>query len=107
MSQLYKYIGVSRQAIDQYRKRQDVFDNKVICLLSEVEELRKEHPGCGVEKMFYSLNPDFIGRAVEHYNNRRIHNSLDRMSPAIFLKYWQTQTKENRKTVNIFNNELV
>lgn len=277
MSQLYKYIGVSRQAIDQYRKRQDVFDNKVICLLSEVEELRKEHPGCGVEKMFYSLNPDFIGRdrftelfmdlgfrlkkrinyrrttysvaskyknlikglavtapgivwqsdityydinnkfyyvvfiidvytkiivgytvsdnmratanvkamkmalgnyaapmihhsdrggqyiyheyitllednncrismckssqdnayaerinrtikeeyldhwkpadfkqlksytqrAVDHYNDKRIHNNLDRMSPGLFVKNWEKQKKENRKTVNIFNNELV
>lgn len=55
-------MGISRQAIDQYSRRQDVFDNKVLCLLSEVEELRKEHPGCGVEKMYYTLNPDFIGR---------------------------------------------
>jgi putative transposase len=62
MSQLYNYIGVTRQAIDQYRNRQDAFDKSVLCLLSEVEELRKEHPGCGVEKMYYSLNPDFIGR---------------------------------------------
>ena len=62
MSQLHKYVGITRQAIDQYCKRQDAFDNKVLCLLSEVEELRKEHPGCGVEKMYYSLNPDFIGR---------------------------------------------
>lgn len=62
MSQLYKYIGVTRQAIAQYRRRQEVFDHKVFCLLAEAEELRKEHPGCGVEKMYYSLNPGFIGR---------------------------------------------
>lgn len=62
MNQLYQYIGVTRQAIDQYGKRQAVFDHKVICLLSEVEELRREHPGCGVEKMYYSLKPGFIGR---------------------------------------------
>lgn len=31
-------------------------------LLHEVEELRKEHPGCGVEKMYYALKPEFIGR---------------------------------------------
>ena len=62
MNQLYKYVGISRQAIDQYCKRQDAFDNKVICLLSEVEDLRKEHPGCGIEKMYFSLNPEFIGR---------------------------------------------
>ena len=62
MSQLYKYVGITRQAIDQYRHRQDVFDNRVLCLLSEAEELRKEHPGCGLEKMYYTLNPHFIGR---------------------------------------------
>lgn len=62
MSQLYKYVGITRQAIDQYRRRQDVFDSSVLCLLSEAEELRKEHPGCGLEKMYYSLNPGFIGR---------------------------------------------
>lgn len=31
-------------------------------LLLEAEELRKEHPGCGVEKMYHTLKPDFIGR---------------------------------------------
>ena len=24
--------------------------------------MREEHPGCGVEKMYYTLSPDFIGR---------------------------------------------
>lgn len=62
MSRLYDYIGISRQAIAQYCKRQKAYDSKVLCLLSEVAELRKEHPGCGVEKMYYSLEPDFIGR---------------------------------------------
>lgn len=28
----------------------------------EAEELRKEHPGCGVEKMYHVLKPDFMGR---------------------------------------------
>ena len=28
----------------------------------EAEELRAEHPGCGVEKMYDTLLPDFIGR---------------------------------------------
>lgn len=39
-----------------------MFDKKVIFLLTEVEQLRKEHPGCGLEKMYHSLNPDFLGR---------------------------------------------
>jgi transposase InsO family protein len=55
-------VGISKQAIDQYYKRQQIFDKKIICLLTEAEELRKEHPGCGLEKMYYSLNPNFLGR---------------------------------------------
>ncbi|MHA8100195.1 hypothetical protein VR479_12960, partial [Aquirufa aurantiipilula] len=31
-------------------------------LLLEAEELRRDHPGCGVEKMYHTLKPDFIGR---------------------------------------------
>lgn len=30
--------------------------------MAEADDLRKEHPGCGVEKMFISLKPNFIGR---------------------------------------------
>ncbi|MEO5890183.1 MAG: DDE-type integrase/transposase/recombinase [Ferruginibacter sp.] len=55
-------MGTTRQAIDQYGKRQQLFDNRIILLLTEVEGLRKEHPGCGLEKMYYSLKPGFIGR---------------------------------------------
>ncbi len=62
MNQLYTTIGISKQAVYQYAKRQKVFDQKVGILLVEAEDLRKEHPGCGVEKMYYTLQPDFIGR---------------------------------------------
>lgn len=62
MNQVYQSIGISKQAIHQYSKRQRIFDEKISQLLVEVDELRKEHPGCGVEKMYLSLMPDFIGR---------------------------------------------
>lgn len=62
MSQLYKYVGISRQSVAQYSYRQFAFDSKVLCLLADVEELRREHPGCGIEKMYYTLQPDFLGR---------------------------------------------
>lgn len=62
MNAIYKVIGISKQAVHQYQNRQAVFDQKVAGLLMEVQELRKEHPGCGVEKMYHTLQPDFIGR---------------------------------------------
>ena len=55
-------VGISKQAVDQYAKRQAVFDCQVADLLLEAETLRAAHPGCGVEKMYYTLRPDFIGR---------------------------------------------
>lgn len=62
LNQLYKTIGISKQAVYQYQKHQELFDDKMYSLVLEADELRKEHPGCGVEKMYYSLSPDFIGR---------------------------------------------
>jgi len=62
MSLFYKTIGISKQAVHQYCKRQTAFDEKVNQLIIEADELRTEHPGCGVEKMYYTLSPSFIGR---------------------------------------------
>ncbi len=62
MNQLYKTIGISKQAVYQYAKRQAAFDNKVAHLVKEANQLREDHPGCGVEKMYDTLRPDFIGR---------------------------------------------
>ena len=60
MNKLYKTIGVSKQAVYQYAKRQHIFDNKLSNLMTEAEELRDEHPGCGVEKMYDALKPGGI-----------------------------------------------
>lgn len=62
MNQLYKTIGITKQAVYQYAKRQVAFDKKVTHLVMEADQLREDHPGCGVEKMYDTLRPDFIGR---------------------------------------------
>ena len=62
MNQLYSTVGISKQAVHQYAVRQTVFDQQLAQLVLEADELRKDHPGCGVEKMYYTLKPDFIGR---------------------------------------------
>ena len=53
---------MSKQAVHGYAQRQSKIDDQLFLLISEVDQLRKEHPGCGVEKMYYTLNPGFIGR---------------------------------------------
>ena len=62
MNMLYAIVGISKQAVSQYNARQKVFDKKVNQMILEADELREDHPGCGVEKMYYTLKPDFIGR---------------------------------------------
>jgi transposase-like protein len=62
LNELYQILGVSKQAVHQYQKRQLIFDKRCADLLVEVDELRAAHPGCGVEKMYYTLKPQFIGR---------------------------------------------
>ena len=62
LNSLYREVGLTKQAVAQYAVRQKVFDTKVAQMVLEADELRQEHPGCGVEKMYYTLKPDFIGR---------------------------------------------
>lgn len=62
LNKLYREIGISKQAVNQHDKRQRVFDENIEQMLVEADQLRAEHPGCGVEKMYRTLEPDFIGR---------------------------------------------
>lgn len=55
-------LGISKQAVSQYGLRQQRLDAQMLELIAEAEALRKQHPGCGVEKMYYQLKPAFIGR---------------------------------------------
>lgn len=59
---MYKAIGISKQAVDQFERREYRLNRQLSILIAEAEALRKEHPGCGVEKMYYMLKPSFIGR---------------------------------------------
>ena len=62
MNALYKSIGISKQAVHQHAIRQGKLDKQLAVLVREADDLRSEHPGCGVEKMYHTLAPDFIGR---------------------------------------------
>jgi putative transposase len=62
MNQLYEAIGISKQAVHKYARLQSKHDRKMTDLVIRADELRTVHPGCGVEKMYYSLKPDFLGR---------------------------------------------
>lgn len=62
MRAIYKIAGISKQAAHKYFKHEDELSKKLSDLLIEVDELREEHPGCGVEKMYQTLQPYWLGR---------------------------------------------
>jgi len=55
-------LEISKQAVYQHQKREGLFFLQLEELIIQVDILRKEHPGCGVEKMYKTLQPDFMGR---------------------------------------------
>lgn len=62
LNQLYQSVGISKQAVHQYVRRQRLLEDQFSALLSAADDLREAHPGCGVEKMYHVLKPGFIGR---------------------------------------------
>lgn len=91
LNDLYLILGISKQAVYQQQQRQLIFDRKFTDLMVEADELRSDQPGCGVEKMYYTLRPDFIGRDrfIEAfmelgYRVKRIKNYHRTTKPAAF-----------------------
>jgi putative transposase len=54
----------------------------------------------------FTILKQHIKKAVENYNNKRIHNNLDRMKPTEFYQNWNKTKKINKKVITIFNNEI-
>lgn len=62
LNSLYEVVGVSKQAVQQARVRQGCFDKELAELVLLADQLKEDHPGCGLEKMYYTLCPQFMGR---------------------------------------------
>ena len=62
LNSLYRSQGVSKQAVHQSYKRQQLFDMELQELVIEADTIREEHPGCGVEKLYLTLQPKLMGR---------------------------------------------
>lgn len=55
-------IGVSKQIVYQSRERQELFDIELNDLVGQVDIIRQDHPGCGLEKLYKTLQPETMGR---------------------------------------------
>ena len=60
--ELYAQIGITRQAVHQHYHREKLLENRMGELMPQVEAIRIEPPGCGVEQMYHLLQPNWIGR---------------------------------------------
>ena len=59
---IYEVLGSSRQALAQYEKRKTAREACLIELEFLLNSYRKNHPGMGLVKAYYLLNPSCIGR---------------------------------------------
>ena len=55
-------LRISKQAVHKSRKRQERFDMELNDLICQADAIRADHPGCGVEKLYKTLNPHTMGR---------------------------------------------
>lgn len=62
LNKLYKAVETSKQSVHQAKQRQFAFDKELEELVKLANQIKKVHPGCGVEKMYYTLKPKFMGR---------------------------------------------
>jgi len=62
MSALYRCLGISKQAVHQRQQRSQQAELRVDTLYQAVDKVRRQHPGCGMRKLYEVVNPQGIGR---------------------------------------------
>ena len=62
MNSVYQVAGVSKQAVNKYNNRRKNLDPKLEELIRQVDLVRKVHRGCGLEKLYDTVKPDWMGR---------------------------------------------
>ena len=93
MNSLYRTVGISKQAVYKYQKQQIEMEQKLSELVLDADLIKSEHPGCGVEKLYYTLQPDWLGRDkfIDYfmdlgYRVKRIRNYI-RTTVPVHSKY--------------------
>ena len=62
LNSLYQAMNISRQAVHRYFERQSLDQTRILALVDAVERERSIHKRCGLEKLYYLIQPDWIGR---------------------------------------------
>ena len=59
---LYRAANVSEQAVSQMRKKRHRRIERILLINQLIVEYKRSHPGCGLTKMYYQINPPDLGR---------------------------------------------
>lgn len=62
MKDVYAIAEISAQAHQQEQKRELIRSKEVDELVEQVDLIREDHPGCGLEKLYRTLQPTCMGR---------------------------------------------
>jgi transposase InsO family protein len=62
MTELYRAVGVSKQAHLALVQRQQQRDDRFLMLHLVLEEERRKHPAMSLKKLYVRIAPDFVGR---------------------------------------------
>ena len=62
MNSVYHISGVSKQAVHKHNRAYIDYSDRLQELITQVDEIRSIHPGCGLEKLYDSLRPPWLGR---------------------------------------------
>ena len=62
LNDLYKVIGISKQGVWDHFRRESAELAMIRKVIGRVDERREEHPGEGLQKLYWQLQPEGMGR---------------------------------------------
>lgn len=62
LNRLYRAIGISKQAVWAHFRREQADLALLAKIIKQVDKRRRKHPGCGLEKLYWQIAPEGIGR---------------------------------------------
>ncbi|NBC27421.1 MAG: IS3 family transposase [Bacteroidetes bacterium] len=62
LNALYEVIGITKQGVWDHFRREEAELNLIRQVIGQVDTRRAEHPGEGLEKLYWQIQPDGMGR---------------------------------------------
>lgn len=89
LNALYEVIGITKQGVWDHFRREEAELEMIRRVIGQVDDRRQEHPGEGLEKMYWQIAPEEMGRdkfcrvfMQLGYGIRRVKNPIRTTIPA-------------------------